>query len=223
MRASAPYARAVTARRLGGRDVLEHRPPAHDGARRRSARAAVVDLQPPTAASRARSTRNDAARGRRARRPCSPSRARRSSIYVVGRSGGRLLPVPQAHARAREWTGDTDTPSFATAPRRSATTPGSTACSRRRQGGVDEIHIVYNRFVSRCSRRRPRSVRLLPPRGRRGREEADVGRRSSRSTSSSRTPETGARRAAAGLHPEPHLQRAAAVGRPPSTPPPRRR
>jgi F-type H+-transporting ATPase subunit gamma len=79
--------------------------------------------------------------------------------YVVGRRGVgyfsfRKRPVEQA------WIGDTDNPGFATAQE-----IGETLVARFVQptadGGVDEIHIVYNRFVSMLTQE-PEVVRLLP-------------------------------------------------------------
>jgi F-type H+-transporting ATPase subunit gamma len=80
-------------------------------------------------------------------------------IYVVGR---RAVGYFQFRKRAIEkaWTGDTDNPSFATAQE-----IGEELVARFVQptpeGGVDEIHIVYNRFVSMLTQS-PEVVRLLP-------------------------------------------------------------
>ena len=79
--------------------------------------------------------------------------------YVVGRRAVgyfafRRRPIQQ------EWIGDTDSPTFATAEQigeelvRAFVQPTS-------EGGVDEIHIVYNRFVSMLTQT-PEVVRLLP-------------------------------------------------------------
>jgi F-type H+-transporting ATPase subunit gamma len=80
-------------------------------------------------------------------------------FYVVGR---RAVGYFQFRKRAIEkaWTGDTDNPGFATAQE-----IGDELVSRFVQptpeGGVDEIHIVYNRFVSMLTQS-PEVVRLLP-------------------------------------------------------------
>src|SRR5215207_4084162 len=80
-------------------------------------------------------------------------------IYVVGR---RAVGYFQFRKRAIEkaWTGDTDNPTFATAQE-----IGEELVARFVQptpeGGVDEIHIVYNRFVSMLTQS-PEVVRLLP-------------------------------------------------------------
>lgn len=79
--------------------------------------------------------------------------------YVVGRRAVgyfafRKRPIEQA------WTGDTDNPGFATAQE-----IGETLVAKfvqpTSEGGVDEIHIVYNRFVSMLTQS-PEVVRLLP-------------------------------------------------------------
>ncbi|MGE3193409.1 MAG: F0F1 ATP synthase subunit gamma [Microbacteriaceae bacterium] len=80
-------------------------------------------------------------------------------LYVVGR---RAVGYFQFRKRAIEkaWTGDTDNPGFATAQE-----IGEELVARFVQptpeGGVDEIHIVYNRFVSMLTQS-PEVVRLLP-------------------------------------------------------------
>jgi F-type H+-transporting ATPase subunit gamma len=63
-------------------------------------------------------------------------------------------------AAAAEWTGDTDTPHFHTAEEIAATLLD--AYDRGGDdGGVDEINLVYNRFVSMVTQV-PEVVRLLP-------------------------------------------------------------
>src|SRR5690606_32127389 len=80
-------------------------------------------------------------------------------FYLIGRKAVGYFQFRGLSAAA-EWTGDTDTPSFHTAEEISATlleafTRGGEA------GGVDEIHLVYNRFVSMMTQS-PETVRLLP-------------------------------------------------------------
>ena len=79
--------------------------------------------------------------------------------YVVGRRGVGYLHF-RRRTPERSWIGDTDTPSFATAQE-----IGEEIVARFVQptdeGGVDEIHIVYNRFVSMLTQE-PEVVRLLP-------------------------------------------------------------
>ncbi len=79
--------------------------------------------------------------------------------YLVGRKAVGYFQFRRI-AAAGEWTGDTDTPQFSTAENIANTlleafTRGGEA------GGVDEIHLVYNRFVSMMTQS-PESVRLLP-------------------------------------------------------------
>ena len=79
--------------------------------------------------------------------------------YVVGRRAVGYFAF-RRRALQKEWIGDTDSPTFATAQEigeelvRVFVQPTA-------EGGVDEIHIVYNRFVSMLTQT-PEVVRLLP-------------------------------------------------------------
>jgi len=79
--------------------------------------------------------------------------------YLIGR---RAVGYFSFRKRPFEkvWTGDTDSPQFATAHE-----IGETLVAKFLQpedeGGVNEIHIVYNRFVSMLTQE-PEMVRLLP-------------------------------------------------------------
>jgi len=79
--------------------------------------------------------------------------------YVVGRRAVGYFAFRKRTAE-RAWVGDTDTPSFTTAQE-----IGEELVARfvqpTAEGGVDEIHIVYNRFVSMLTQE-PEVVRLLP-------------------------------------------------------------
>jgi F-type H+-transporting ATPase subunit gamma len=79
--------------------------------------------------------------------------------YLVGRKAVAYFSFrKREHARA--WTGGTDQPVFATAKEigdELVSAFGRDAAD----GGVDEIHIVYNRFVSMVTQT-PEVVRLLP-------------------------------------------------------------
>lgn len=79
--------------------------------------------------------------------------------YVIGRRAVGYFAF-RKRATEKAWIGDTDSPSFATARE-----IGEELVSRFVQptadGGVDEIHIVYNRFVSMITQE-PEVVRLLP-------------------------------------------------------------
>ncbi|MCS3842228.1 F0F1 ATP synthase subunit gamma [Microbacterium sp. AK031] len=79
--------------------------------------------------------------------------------YLVGRKAVGYFQFRRIQAAA-EWTGDTDTPRFKTAEEISATL--LEAFNRGGDdGGVDELHLVYNRFVSMMTQS-PETVRLLP-------------------------------------------------------------
>ncbi|MDQ0645171.1 F0F1 ATP synthase subunit gamma [Microbacterium murale] len=79
--------------------------------------------------------------------------------YLVGRKAVGYFQFRGIQSAA-EWTGDTDTPKFKTAEEISATL--LEAFNRGgADGGVDELHLVYNRFVSMMTQT-PETVRLLP-------------------------------------------------------------
>ncbi len=80
-------------------------------------------------------------------------------FYLIGRKAVGYFQFRQVPAAA-EWVGDTDTPQFSTAEEIAATLLDA---FRRGGGddGVDEIHLVYNRFVSMMTQS-PETVRLLP-------------------------------------------------------------
>ncbi len=79
--------------------------------------------------------------------------------YLVGRKAAAYFAFRRREAE-RIWTGDTDNPQFATAKE-----IGDAVVAKFLQpaseGGVDEIHIVFNRFVSMLVQE-PEVVRLLP-------------------------------------------------------------
>ncbi|MGM1015942.1 MAG: F0F1 ATP synthase subunit gamma [Actinomycetota bacterium] len=80
-------------------------------------------------------------------------------FYLVGRKAVGYFQFRRIATEA-EWTGDTDTPQFRTAEEISKTLLD--AFSRGGEdGGVDELHLVYNRFVSMMTQS-PETVRLLP-------------------------------------------------------------
>jgi F-type H+-transporting ATPase subunit gamma len=79
--------------------------------------------------------------------------------YLVGRKAVGYFQFRNI-AAAAEWIGDTDTPHFKTAEEISAAL--LEAFNRDPEdGGVDELHLVYNRFVSMMTQE-PETVRLLP-------------------------------------------------------------
>jgi F-type H+-transporting ATPase subunit gamma len=79
--------------------------------------------------------------------------------YVVGRRAVGYFAF-RKRATERAWVGGTDSPTFSTAQE-----IGDELVAKFVQptdeGGVDEIHIVYNRFVSMLTQQ-PEVVRLLP-------------------------------------------------------------
>jgi F-type H+-transporting ATPase subunit gamma len=79
--------------------------------------------------------------------------------YVVGRRAVGYFAF-RRRALQQEWVGDTDSPTFATA-QEIGTELVRIFVQPTAEGGVDEIHIVYNRFVSMLTQT-PEVVRLLP-------------------------------------------------------------
>ncbi|TQJ32572.1 F0F1 ATP synthase subunit gamma [Microbacterium sp. SLBN-146] len=87
------------------------------------------------------------------------SQGKEPVFYLVGRKAVGYFQFRRMEAAA-EWTGDTDTPHFTTAEEIAATLID--AYDRGGDdGGVDEINLVYNRFVSMMTQS-PETVRLLP-------------------------------------------------------------
>jgi len=80
-------------------------------------------------------------------------------FYLVGRKAVGYFQFRKM-AAAAEWTGDTDTPHFSTAEEIASTLLEAFNLGGE-NGGVDEIHLVYNRFVSMMTQS-PETVRLLP-------------------------------------------------------------
>ncbi|QTV79514.1 F0F1 ATP synthase subunit gamma [Microbacterium sp. NIBRBAC000506063] len=87
------------------------------------------------------------------------SQGKEPVYYLVGRKAVGYFQF-RGIASAAEWTGDTDTPHFHTAEDISASLLDAFTRGGE-EGGVDEIHLVYNRFVSMMTQT-PESVRLLP-------------------------------------------------------------
>ncbi|MBD7957102.1 F0F1 ATP synthase subunit gamma [Microbacterium sp. Sa4CUA7] len=87
------------------------------------------------------------------------SQGKEVSYFLVGRRAVGYFQFRRMEA-AGEWTGDTDTPHFNTAEM----IAGALLDAYDRggeDGGVDEIHLVYNRFVSMMTQT-PERMRLLP-------------------------------------------------------------
>jgi F-type H+-transporting ATPase subunit gamma len=79
--------------------------------------------------------------------------------FLVGRKAVQYFAF-RRRAAEREWTGGTDAPEFETA-QEIAEAIVAKFVQPTAEGGVDEIHIVYNRFVSMLVQS-PETVRLLP-------------------------------------------------------------
>src|SRR6187431_603527 len=87
------------------------------------------------------------------------SQGKEPVFYLVGRKAVGYFQFRRM-ASAAQWTGDTDTPHFHTAEEISGVLLD--AYDRGGDGGgVDEINLVYNRFVSMMTQS-PETVRLLP-------------------------------------------------------------
>ena len=79
--------------------------------------------------------------------------------YLVGRKAVSNFNFRRRES-VRQWTGGTDLPQFETA-KEVADAVVESFMKHSSDGGVDEIHIVYNRFVSMIAQV-PEVVRLLP-------------------------------------------------------------
>lgn len=79
--------------------------------------------------------------------------------YLVGRKAQGYFAFRRRDAE-QVWTGNTDQPEFGTA-KEIGDAVVSKFLTEAAEGGVDEIHIVYNRFVNMVSQV-PEVVRLLP-------------------------------------------------------------
>ncbi|GAA3759877.1 F0F1 ATP synthase subunit gamma [Microbacterium kribbense] len=79
--------------------------------------------------------------------------------YLVGRKAVGYFQFRRIE-HSGEWVGDTDTPKFTWAEDISATLLDAFEKGGQ-DGGVDEIHLVYNRFVNMMTQT-PETVRLLP-------------------------------------------------------------
>lgn len=92
-------------------------------------------------------------------------------FYLFGRKAVGYFQF-RGIATAGEWTGDADVPSFSTAEEMSLAMLEAYEKDAS-DGGVDEIHVVYNRFVSMMTQEAVQ-VRLLPLEVVEGTEDADA-------------------------------------------------
>ncbi|MEN9621179.1 MAG: hypothetical protein RL499_1372 [Actinomycetota bacterium] len=156
MAASAPYARAVT-RAVSAVATYSNVDHVLTTERENPTRAAVVVFTSDRGLAGAFSSQ--AIREANELRTRLEGEGREVVNYLVGRKAVsyfafRRRPVEQA------WTGNTDQPEFATA-KEIADTLVDAFVRGGTEGGVDEIHIVYNRFVSLVTQT-PEIVRVLP-------------------------------------------------------------
>jgi F-type H+-transporting ATPase subunit gamma len=79
--------------------------------------------------------------------------------YLIGRKAASYFTF-RARAAEQIWTGNTDQPEFDTA-KQIGDAVVAKFLTDSNEGGVDEIHVVYNRFVSMVTQV-PEVVRLLP-------------------------------------------------------------
>ncbi|GAB3408321.1 F0F1 ATP synthase subunit gamma [Schumannella luteola] len=79
--------------------------------------------------------------------------------YLIGRKAVQYFQFRRRESEA-QWIGGTDSPDFETA-REIGQTIVDKFVQPTEEGGVDEIHVVYNRFVSMLVQT-PETVRLLP-------------------------------------------------------------
>ena len=156
MAASAPYARAVT-RAVSAVATYSNVDHVLTTERANPTRAAVVVFTSDRGLAGAFSSQ--AIREANELRTRLEGEGREVVNYLIGRKAVsyfafRRRPVEQA------WTGNTDQPEFATA-KEIADTLVEAFVRGGTEGGVDEIHIVYNRFVSLVTQT-PEIVRVLP-------------------------------------------------------------
>ncbi|HMH57831.1 MAG TPA: F0F1 ATP synthase subunit gamma [Galbitalea sp.] len=79
--------------------------------------------------------------------------------YLVGRKAAAYFAFRKRDAE-QIWTGGTDNPEFATAQDIGQTLVDKFVLGES-EGGVNEIHIIYNRFISALTQE-PQVIRLLP-------------------------------------------------------------
>jgi F-type H+-transporting ATPase subunit gamma len=87
------------------------------------------------------------------------SEGKKVSYFLVGRKAVGYFAF-RKRASVASWTGSTDQPVFETAKEIADAVVGAYNLDDQ-EGGVDEIHLVYNRFVSMVTQT-PEVVRLLP-------------------------------------------------------------
>lgn len=81
-------------------------------------------------------------------------------LYLIGRKAVQYYAF-RRRVSEKQWTGNTDQPTFETAKDIADTLVDAFVAGGEGGSGVDEIHIVYNRFVNLVSQV-PEIVRVLP-------------------------------------------------------------
>lgn len=156
MAASAPYARAVT-RAVSAVATYSNVDHVLTTERENPTRAAVVVFTSDRGLAGAFSSQS--IREANELRTRLEDEGREVVIYVIGRKAVSYYAF-RRRAVEKQWTGNTDQPEFATA-KEIADTLVEAFVLGGAEGGVDEIHIVYNRFVSLVTQT-PEIVRVLP-------------------------------------------------------------
>ena len=103
---------------------------------------------------------------------CSATRARRSLPYLVGRKGVGFYKFRSASGA--EWIGSPTQPTFEVAKEIGRRARSTAFLRPTDEGGVDEVHVVYTRFISMVTQEPAASDAAA--RGRRGDEEPPDGR-----------------------------------------------
>ncbi|MDO9591484.1 MAG: F0F1 ATP synthase subunit gamma, partial [Microcella sp.] len=156
MAASAPYARAVT-RAVSAVATYSNVDHVLTTERENPTRAAIVVFTSDRGLAGAFSSQS--IREANELRTRLEDEGREVVIYVVGRKAVSYYAF-RRRAIEKQWTGNTDQPEFATAKEIGDTLVEAFVLGGT-EGGVDEIHIVYNRFVSLVTQT-PEIVRVLP-------------------------------------------------------------
>lgn len=156
MAASGPYARAVT-RAVSAVATYSNVDHVLTTERENPSRAAVVVFTSDRGLAGAFSSQ--AIREANELRTRLEEEGREVVTYLIGRKAVSYYAF-RRRAVEKAWTGNTDQPEFSTA-KEIADTLVEAFVRGGAEGGVDEIHIVYNRFVSLVTQT-PEIVRVLP-------------------------------------------------------------
>ena len=144
-------------RRLGGGDVLQRGPPADDreGRRRSARRVVIITSDRGLAGAYSSSVLKESERLVAALR----EEGKEVVPYLVGRKAIGFYKFRQREY-ADEWSGNSEQPTFETA-REVGQRLVADFTTPTEDGGVDEVHLVFTRFVSMVTQE-PEVIRLLP-------------------------------------------------------------